>query len=188
MSKGKKGFQPGNKYGVNSRFSKDRQPKKKGRKPSLYKQIKFSNEDLSKEEYANLMLTLMECSISQLDKIKADCYKSQSKIPIWVASLITAIKADIKKGRINNFQWVFDHAFGKPGSVTVNAQINQVNNNGVIFNFSALSNEELEQFRALIDKMDGKTPSIRPFNPIKTAPKGQALSAPECDEANDSSK
>ncbi len=180
MAKGKKGFQPGNRHG--RLFSSTRQPKKNGRKPALYKRIKLINNDLSKEEYANLMLSLMECSISQLEKIKAECYKPNSKFPIWIASLIAAIKADIKKGRIDSFQWVLDRAFGKPGSVSINTQINQVNNNGVCFNFSALSNEELEQFMVLIDKMDGKMPSIRPFNPTGTVPKSQALSAPECND------
>ena len=109
MTKGKKGFQPGNKYGIHSRFSKDKQPKRNGRKPSIYKRIDLPKGELSKEDFSNLMLTLMECSISQLDKIRAGCYDPKSKLPIWIASLITAIRSDIKHGKIDTFKWVLDH-------------------------------------------------------------------------------
>lgn len=37
MAKGVKGFQPGNKIGIKSRFSTTKQPQKRGRKPSMYK-------------------------------------------------------------------------------------------------------------------------------------------------------
>lgn len=154
MAKGKKGFQPGNRFGT--RFSRDRQPKKNGRKPSLYKRINLPGKELSKEDYTNIMLSLMECTVGQLERIRNDCHKPGSKLPVWIATMIIAIFHDIRKGSLDSFRWVMDRSFGKAQS-TGSTQINILNNNGVIFNFSALSDAELLMFNTLLNKMEGKT-------------------------------
>lgn len=169
MAKGKKGFQPGNRYG--KQFSASRQPKRNGRKPSLYKRINLPGEELSKEDFAHLMLSLLECSVEQLDKIRKECKQPGSKIPVWVANLIAAIFSDIRRGRIDCLRWVLDRSFGKPGQILGGSQqINFVQNNVQIFNFSALSDTELVLFHSLLLKMEGKTAGIDLVNPDKLEP------------------
>ena len=169
MAKGKKGFQPGNRYG--SLFSSNRQPKRNGRKPSLYKRINLPGEELSKEDFAHLMLSLLECSVEQLDKIRKECKQPGSKIPVWVANLIAAIFSDIRRGRIDSFRWVLDRSFGKPDRIQAGStQINMIQNNVQIFNFSALSDTELVLFHSLLLKMEGKTAGIDLVNPDKLEP------------------
>lgn len=166
MAKGKKGFQPGNRYG--KQFSASRQPKRNGRKPSLYKRINLPGEELSKEDFAHLMLSLLECSVEQLDKIRKGCKQPGSKIPVWVANLIAAIFSDIRRGRIDCLRWVLDRSFGKPGQILGGSQqINFVQNNVQIFNFSALSDTELMLFHSLLLKMEGKTANIDQVSPNK---------------------
>ena len=155
MAKGKKGFQPGNRIGVNSRFSRDRQPHKRGRKPSLYRSINLPGEELSKEDFIHLMLSLLECPVGQLEKIRKECKKPDSKIPVCVANMIAVIFSD----------------FGKPGQILGGSQqINFVQNNVQIFNFSALSDTELMLFHSLLLKMEGKTAKIDQVNPNKLEP------------------
>ena len=171
MAKGKKGFQPGNRIGVNSRFSRDRQPHKRGRKPSLYRSINLPGEELSKEDFIHLMLSLLECPVGQLEKIRKECKKPDSKIPVCVANMIAVIFSDIRRGRIDCLRWVLDRSFGKPGQILGGSQqINFVQNNVQIFNFSALSDTELVLFHSLLLKMEGKTAGIDLVNPDKLEP------------------
>lgn len=169
MAKGKKGFQPGNRYG--NLFSTSRQPKRNGRKPSLYKRINLPGEELSKEDFAHIMLSLLECSVEQLKKIRKECKQPGSKIPVWVANLIAAIFSDIRRGRIDSFRWVLDRSFGKPSKIQAGStQINMIQNNVQIINFSALSDTELVLFHSLLLKMEGKTAEIDLVNPDKLEP------------------
>ncbi len=169
MTKGKKGFQPGNRCG--KQFTSTKQPKRKGRKPSLYKRINLPGEELSKEDYTNLMRSLLECSTGQLKKIQEDCKKPDSKIPSWVNSLIAAIFSDIRRGRIDCLRWILDRSFGKPTQIVdKSSQVNLVQNNVQIFNFSALNNDELITFHDLILKMDGKLPTKVQVDPMQMDP------------------
>ena len=169
MAKGKKGFQPGNRCG--KQFTSTKQPKRRGRKPSLYKRINLPGEELSKEDYTNLMRSLLECSTGQLKKIQEDCKKPGSKIPSWVNSLIAAIFSDIRRGRIGCLRWILDRSFGKPTQIVdKSSQVNLVQNNVQIFNFSALNNDELMTFHDLILKMDGKLPTKVQVDPMQMDP------------------
>lgn len=169
MAKGKKGFQPGNRYG--NLFSASRQPKRNGRKPSIYKRINLPGEELSKEDFTHLMLSLLECPIGQLEKIRKECKKPDSKIPVCVANMIAVIFSDIRRGRIDSLRWVLDRSFGKPSQILAESkQINFVQNNVQIFNFSALSDTELMLFHSLLLKMEGKTAKIDLVNPEKLEP------------------
>lgn len=169
MAKGKKGFQPGNRYG--NLFSASRQPKRNGRKPSIYKRVNLPGEELSKEDFTHLMLSLLECPIGQLEKIRKECKKPDSKIPVCVANMIAVIFSDIRRGRIDSLRWVLDRSFGKPNQILAESkQINFVQNNVQIFNFSALSDTELMLFHSLLLKMEGKTAKIDLVNPEKLEP------------------
>ena len=168
---GKRGFQRGNRCGINTRFSIENQPKKRGRKPSLYKRINLPGEELSKEDFTHLMLSLLECPIGQLEKIRKECKKPDSKIPVCVANMIAVIFSDIRRGRIDSLRWVLDRSFGKPSQILAGSkQINFVQNNVQIFNFSALSDTELMLFFFLLLKMEGKTAKIDLVNPEKLEP------------------
>lgn len=168
---GKRGFQRGNRCGINTRFSIENQPKKRGRKPSLYKRINLPGEELSKEDFTHLMLSLLECPIGQLEKIRKECKKPDSKIPVCVANMIAVIFSDIRRGRIDSLRWVLDRSFGKPDQILAGSkQINFVQNNVQIFNFSALSDTELMLFHSLLLKMEGKTAKIDLVNPEKLEP------------------
>ena len=168
---GKRGFQRGNRCGINTRFSIENQPKKRGRKPSLYKRINLPGEELSKEDFTHLMLSLLKCPIGQLEKIRKECKKPDSKIPVCVANMIAVIFSDIRRGRIDSLRWVLDRSFGKPSQILAGSkQINFVQNNVQIFNFSALSDTELMLFHSLLLKMEGKTAKIDLVNPEKLEP------------------
>lgn len=169
MAKGKKGFQPGNRYG--KQFSASRQPKRNGRKPSLYKRINLPGEELSKEDFTHLMLSILECPVGQLEKIRKECMRPDSKIPVCVANMIAVIFTDIKKGRIDSLRWVLDRSFGKPVKIQGGSQqINFVQNNGQIFNFSALSDTELMLFHSLLLKIEGKAAKNDQVIPDKLEP------------------
>lgn len=117
------------------------------------------------------MLSLLECPIGQLEKIRKECKKPDSKIPVCVANMIAVIFSDIRRGRIDSLRWVLDRSFGKPSQILAESkQINFVQNNVQIFNFSALSGTELMLFHSLLLKMEGKTAKIDLVNPEKLEP------------------
>lgn len=150
MANGKKGFQPGNVVGV--RFSATRQPKKVGRKPTLYKQL-FNNTskrfevELSKEDYYKVIRFLMECTPSELKRITED-----ESTPMWVSNIISAIFRDIKYGKINTLNTFFNRLFGKP-TQTIESEIEGIVNHKFEIDLSVLTYEELLQYEACLNKM-----------------------------------
>jgi hypothetical protein len=150
MANGKKGFQPGNVVGV--RFSATRQPKKTGRKPTLYKQL-FNNTskrfkiELSKEDYYKVIRFLMECTPGELKKIAKD-----ESTPMWVSNIISAIFTDIKYGKINTLNTFFNRLFGKP-TQTIESEIEGIVNHKFEIDLSVLTDEELLQYNVLLEKI-----------------------------------
>lgn len=120
-------FTKGHQYGV--RFSATNQPKKNGRKPSLYKKLKaLTGEtvgfELEKEDYYNIIRYLMEQPLSSLEKlIKGENGKVAKDVPIWVINIITAIQADCKFGRMSTLDSLFDRIFGKPDQ-NISSEVN----------------------------------------------------------------
>jgi hypothetical protein len=110
-------FENGNKIG--NRFNSDNQPKKNGRKPSLYKQLKELTGkkvdfELSKEDYFKTIRFLMEQSKPTLEAILRDTKENpDTKTPIWVCNIITAILTDTKYGRTITVDNMFDRLFGR---------------------------------------------------------------------------
>ena len=87
-------FEKGNNIG--NRFTSENQPKKNGRKPSMYKQLKELtgkkvDYELSKEDYYKTIRFLLERSKGELNKIMADANREDSTTPIWVCNIISAI-------------------------------------------------------------------------------------------------
>lgn len=156
MANGKKGFQHGNAVGV--RFSATRQPKKTGRKPTLYKQLfkttlKRVEVELSKEDYYNVISYLMERTPGELKRIAKD-----ENIPVWVSNIISAIFMDVKSGRINTLNTVFDRLFGKPTQI-FEGEIESTVNHNVEVDLSILTTEELLQYNEILEKIRLKNKS-----------------------------
>ena len=99
--------------GKGNRFSSTNQPKKNGRKPSLYTQLKEMAKleggiDLSREDFSKITMLLLSKSLKELQTIaKAD------DTPIWVVNIIRAIVMDAQTGRISTLDSLLDRLFGK---------------------------------------------------------------------------
>ena len=117
-----KQFEKGNTLG--NRFSSTNQPKKNGRKPKMYKQLKEMigkavGYTLEQEDYYNIIRFLMEQDLETLDRfIKVKDPKTgqnvlNPKVPIWVFNIVTAINTDVRYGRTNTVEMLFDRVFGK---------------------------------------------------------------------------
>ena len=107
-SKGR--FLKGNQQGV--RFSSDYQPANAGRKPSRFKQILESLDDvgeaISQEDYKKITAILLTMNADELTEIAQD--KSS---PIAVILIANAINGDLNNQRMNNFERLLDRIFGK---------------------------------------------------------------------------
>ena len=141
-------FEKGNTQG--NRFSSDNQPKKNGRKPSLYKQLKELtgkkvDYELSKEDYFKTIRFLMERSKGELNKIT----------PIWVCNIISAIFSDIRFGRTSTVEMIFDRIFGR-STQPIEGDINANVSGSFSPDLSALTTEELLEYNKLLEKINGK--------------------------------
>ena len=151
-------FEKGNTQG--NRFSSDNQPKKNGRKPSLYKQLKELtgkkvDYELSKEDYFKTIRFLMERSKGELNKIMADANKEDSITPIWVCNIFSAIFSDIRFGRTSTVEMIFDRIFGR-STQPIEGDINANVSGSFSPDLSALTTEELLEYNKLLEKINGK--------------------------------
>lgn len=143
------------KEGKSTRFTRENQPKKNGRKPSLYKKLKNltgKNVDyeLSKEDYYKVIRYLMERTPGELKRIMENAKDDvNGNTPVWVINIISAINSDIRYGRTTTMDSVFDRLFGK-ASQPVEGDV-QVTSSGA--DLSALNDEELLQYHALLEKI-----------------------------------
>lgn len=155
MAKGVKGFQPGNKIGENSKFTSTRQPKKRGRKPSLYRKIKELTKkhvdvELSKEDFYNVLRWVLEQNEETLKPLFVGSDgKPNNETPLWLLSVISAIRNDIRYGKTATIEMIFDRIFGKATQV-VESDV-QLTSNRV--DLSSLTTEELLQLNTLLGKM-----------------------------------
>ncbi len=159
MAKGVKGFQSGNKIGESSRFSGTRQPQKRGRKPSLFKKIKALTKksidvELSKEDFFRVIRWVIEQNDKTLKPlIVGSDGKPNKETPLWLLSIISAIRNDIRQGKTTTIEMIFDRIFGK-ATQPIESDV-QLTNNGV--DLSALTTEELLQLNALYEKAKSKS-------------------------------
>lgn len=143
-------FEKGHKYG--NRFSSDNQPKpskRKGGKPSLYKQLKKITGkevgfELGKEDYLNIIQWAMGLKFGEVEDI---IQNQRTEIPLWLLNILCALRMGIKKGQTDTVEMIFDRVFGK-ATQTLEGELN-VNNN---LDFSNFSTEELIQYNSLLDK------------------------------------
>lgn len=115
-------FQKGNKY----RFTSTNQPKKNGRKPLIYTQIK-DVYTISLEEYRRVIQHLMNCTKSEIEQLK-----NSPDTPMWILNLCAALENDTKKGTTYLLTELTDRLFGKPKQVTENYNENVERNKAII--------------------------------------------------------
>jgi len=159
MAKGVKGFQRGNQCGTATRFTAKNQPANRGRKKRIYsKVLKDPQNKLSAEEFREVLHTLLEMSVQELELIL-----SGDSVPVWIITVINALFSDAKRGRIYVLTFLLDQVFGKPTeTLEVQQEINLVN----AYNFSNLTTDELKEFCRLFEKIiPGEAPAV--VNPEK---------------------
>lgn len=99
--------------GKATRFSATNQPKKNGRKTSLYNQLKEmakleGNIDLSREDFTKITMLMLTKPLSELQSLA----KSEDT-PIWIVNIVRAIIKDASDGRISTLDSLLDRLFGK---------------------------------------------------------------------------
>lgn len=140
-------FEAGNKTG--HRFNSNNQPKGRGRKPGVYKQVaailgeKF-NIELRKSDFLNIQQMLLEMPMEKLKRIVKD-----PETPSFMVVHISAIMSDTKNGQTNSVERIYDRLFGRamqPVEMEANIEMKKE------YDLSAYTDEELEQIATLIEK------------------------------------
>lgn len=105
-------FEKGNKVG--KLFSKTRQPKKNGRKPSrmneFIKAFDLDNgeKQISKDDAIRLLTHCLMCNRAELERMTKN-----TDLPIAVLCQIKAIVTDMNNGTTSTVDKLFDRIFGK---------------------------------------------------------------------------
>lgn len=93
--------------GKGNRFSSTNQPTNRGRKPKLYTIAKKAY-NISKEEWNEVKLYLLQCTPSEIDKII-----NGDSTPMWVLILARGLKRNAAKGVIDVLNDMEDRLFGR---------------------------------------------------------------------------
>ena len=121
--------------GKGNRFTSDNQPPNRGRKPKLYTIAKKSY-NVSREEWNEVKLYLLQCTPAEIDKIIA-----KPDTPMWVLILARGLKRNAAKGVTDVLNDMEDRLFGRasvatednedistPGSIDIDKWINDNTN------------------------------------------------------------
>jgi hypothetical protein len=114
-TKEKKDYEVGNcRPPKHTRFSKDRQPRTRGKRSSVWKQIKELTGDdykvaLNKEQKFAIIDSLSEKSREELESIWLDKDK-----PIFVKLIAKAFHDAVKKGDVGILDKIWDRRYGRP--------------------------------------------------------------------------
>lgn len=140
-------FKKGNKYG--KVFTSTNQPKKTGRKPSVYKQVaailgeKFKIE-LSKEDFFKIQQWLLEMPMMKLKDIIKD-----PETPSFIAVHISAIMSDAKNGKTDSVERIYDRLYGRASQpIDIDGDINVKKD----YDVTAYTDDELEMMAQMIEK------------------------------------
>lgn len=140
-------FEKGNKIG--NRFTSSNQPKKRGRKPSVYKQVaailgeKFKIE-LSKEDFFKIQQWLLEMPMMKLKDIIKD-----PETPSFIAVHIAAIMSDAKNGKTDSVERIYDRLFGRASQpIDLEGDINVKKD----YDLTAYTDDEIEMMAQMIEK------------------------------------
>lgn len=95
-----------------TKFTPDKQPSNRGRKPSRFKQIlqqlESVGEPLSNEDYQKITQTLLTLNVKELQKLVQN-----KETPIAVLIIASAISGDIENKQMGNLDKILDRIFGK---------------------------------------------------------------------------
>ena len=179
MSKGKKGFQPGNTDGIGTRFTALNQPKNRGRKNRfisiLKKQCGIELDpgviaEFSKEQILDMLklilamdprdtallnyklskeLKAMKIAMSANGKIQA--VDKNSKICQVFVILNTAISNETNKGRADTIKWIIEYLYGR-STQPIEEEISTSTN--IDLDLTNLTTDELSQLNRLLEKAD----------------------------------
>lgn len=93
-------------------FSKTRQPKNPGRKPSRFKELlaelEVVGETMSLEDFRKISLFLLTMNKEELVRLAKD-----TKAPMAVVAVASAIAGDIEFKSLKNIESLLDRLFGK---------------------------------------------------------------------------
>lgn len=94
------------------KFTKENQPKNRGRKPSRFKsimkQLDREGEKLSVEDLNNIIKVLLTMSVKDIEKLAKD-----KKTPTSMLIIASSIAGDIESRQIVNLDKLLDRVFGK---------------------------------------------------------------------------
>lgn len=124
--------------GIATRFSSTNQPKKNGRKPHIYTQLKDVYQ-ISIDEYRKIVQFLMHSTREEIEALG-----EAKDTPIWMVNLCSAFLADTKKGTTYLLSELTDRLYGKPKQVTENYSEVTEKNKAVIVFTKAKTTEEQE--------------------------------------------
>ncbi len=93
--------------GKGNRFSSTNQPANRGRKPKLYTIAKKAY-NVSREEWNEVKLYLLQCTPSEIDKII-----DKKDTPMWVLILARGLKRNAAKGITDVLDGMEDRLFGR---------------------------------------------------------------------------
>lgn len=94
--------------GLKPPFSKDNQPKNRGRKPSRVKAY-IEDNGLNHNDVASMAKYILPLSEEELDKIQND-----QEVPFMIRLFAKAIVTDMERGYLDNVMKIMDRAVGKP--------------------------------------------------------------------------
>lgn len=143
--KSTKGFQRGNKAGVNTRFSSLNQPKNNGRKPLMSaKTLRKYGCAITKEDFKKSIAILINLSYSELEALIERGKRPNEQAPVWLTVVAEALLQSTRKGSAKLIMHFLDMVIGRP---TNPHPINPVN-----IGFERLTPEELELLNYLLSK------------------------------------
>lgn len=93
--------------GKGNRFSSTNQPANRGRKPKLYTIAKKAY-NVSREEWNEVKLYLLQCTPSEIDKII-----DKKDTPMWALILARGLKRNAAKGITDVLDGMEDRLFGR---------------------------------------------------------------------------
>ncbi len=148
-SKRPKGFQRGNKAGVNTRFTSLNQPKNNGRKPLIgAKTLRKYGDAITKEDFRKSVAILINLSYTELEALIEQGKQPQEQAPVWLIVVAEALLQSARKGSAKLMMHFLDMVIGRPDIENDIDSVNTVLNVG----FERLTPEELELLNYLLSK------------------------------------
>lgn len=144
-------FTKGQSGNPEKQFTPENQPKGRGRKPAVYKQLaamigKSVKLELTKYDFIQLRQWILERPKGELQQIIRD-----PETPIWMVSTISAVVGDVNSGTNRTVEKTLNDLFGAPEQT-----ISMTGNIDTKYNIQNLTDDELEMIAAIMAKTNDK--------------------------------